>query len=608
MIPKIDKFGVVRPLFRSFTSNRFEKSFRISSDTTCSSDCFACPEKATKPTQFRHVSSGDGIYGFKSGWSSTEFTSECSIDSLRATINDMLTKDIFGYNGKRKRNPNKKNPRKLPNDRNSELNKNNARRQPCGVSSNERSPACASRTDYSSFGFLDDLFDESSIEFIKNLPDPNVLPLNDDMCGSSQIQRSKKEKRAECTPNTVGQSWSSCSSASGSSQVSNLSSKSAPIPIRNNRTLTIVEMSSDEGMPVALALCGKQNDDAMIETPKMSRNSLRANNNKWKRDNRRPMIDEVVDSDRDTTESSNRNDGESDDIVGISQIVHEYGKRFLDQTSSDTSPEATASSHNNRNSPRANNNKTTRDDGRLMMVNKVSGSMKDEVKPSNRSDDENENLAEISRVVSEYQKRFPGILSEMVDTSPDNKQDSVCVSNKESKCDKDGIGTKSNRKEGISHVAAEFRRAFPHMFDTSPKRLGSSNDSKTLTLTRIPIRSNGFKTPINRKVCALPGKMNYSKRFQPPTRKLMRYSSNVNSRERSFKQNMLYGAKFTSNVPAITVSDSDEPERLLGQTIGGNDNTMIVPFRTGNNRAEIDFNAEVQSIIREFHRRVKPVA
>lgn len=81
-------------------------------------------------------------------------------------------------------------------------------------------------------------------------------------------------------------------------------------------------------------------------------------------------------------------------------------------------------------------------------------------------------------------------------------------------------------------------------------------------------------------------------------RKSSRNIPQVRSRESECLVNRLYG---------FAVSDPKEQQnRLCGQCKEGND-TIMVPYQVEHNDSDVEFNAMVQLIVREFHRRVKPV-
>lgn len=350
MFPKIDRFGVARP----YAFNRFEESFNSYSSTS-SGECIVYTEEMRGQAGFHHdnFSSGDGLFVFTNDWSSSEFSMETSTSSkvsMRAAINDMLTKDIFGCDQQRNLISF---PRKSSNGDVYRL-ENTRRRTRFYVSSDESLRTYASETsDNGSFDFLDDLFDESSIVFAANSVNTNAIALHDELSNISscnRIQQPKTEPKARFASSIMRQSlrdifseqtWPSSSQTSFESV---LSSKSAPALVRSGRTLTIVEIS-DESPFGALTLC--DDDGGIIDSPRNSRKSVHTLDYTYsKRENSHQVVNEILEFIINEIEESNRNYEESEVEADILFIIAAFHQRFYPPGRMvETPPEGTNSSN-----------------------------------------------------------------------------------------------------------------------------------------------------------------------------------------------------------------------------------------------------------------------
>lgn len=129
----------------------------------------------------------------------------------------------------------------------------------------------------------------------------------------------------------------------------------------------------------------------------------------------------------------------------------------------------------------------------------------------------------------------------------------------------------------ISFIVSEFHRRFNptrQMIGTSPD---SCDKRKTLALTNT---STGLESIVRKSV------------------------SDMTSRVSSVEQDKLFGVWLELNAPILTMNDFEEPQRLRCRKSEANNETTVVPFRARNNDTKVNFDAEVQSIIQEFHRRV----
>lgn len=139
----------------------------------------------------------------------------------------------------------------------------------------------------------------------------------------------------------------------------------------------------------------------------------------------------------------------------------------------------------------------------------------------------------------------------------------------------------------LSVINAEFQRRFR----TSPQIIEKPHEEMYL--------SN------KHQMLALNGKSNESKQYIPFRRNSPGNWSHEKSRKIPFEETIIYGVRSDVKEPILTVHDFEQPRRLSDRKITENNDTSIVPFRSGENDEDIDFMAEVQLIIQEFQKRME---
>lgn len=500
MFSKIDKFGVARPFFCPSVFNIFDDSLKTSC-TPSSDECVMYPEKLTSPPRCRadNFTCCDRFTDFTTEFSSSEVTesSESSINSRRAAINIMLTRDIFGYG--RKRNASRNCSRELP-EVNVEMSKNTESLRRFHVSSSDSSSTYRSGTlNFTLFDFIGDSSENSLGRAEKNSTNVKLM----------QNPRRKASTRTHST--SIGPllrknlSEHSVPSSSEKSFESVLVLSPPPEVLKNARTLSNVETSND-----ALRLRKKRNKCSLFENSKCKQKSLLSSDcTSSNRMKGRLAMDEILNSFANKGEESDRKVEESDDTLDLSVMNAEFQRRFQ--------------------APR---------------------------QKIENSSDKHRSFAS-----------FKGSL------------DSLTIGGEES----DRKDEQSDDTLDLSIINAEFQRRFEaprQVIENHHEEMHSSHKHKLLAL-------NGFEQNL------------------PIRRNPARNRSNERSLKRPFEMNIHYGVRSDVKAPILTVNDFEEPRSRSGRKNKENNDTSLVPFRSGENDEDIDFMAEVQLIIQEFRRRMK---